>query len=95
MLTPESITPGAEKKMVGSVFICEAESLESVRKLMENDVYYTSGVVSPVSRETLRAFTLIKPLVVGQREAGHITLSSCHCQPPYTCLNVMSLESLA
>ena len=52
MLTPDSIVPGAEKKMVGSVFICEAESLESVRNLMENDVYYTSGVVSPVSRET-------------------------------------------
>ncbi|KAM5545056.1 hypothetical protein V8D89_001167 [Ganoderma adspersum] len=44
MLTPESIVPGAEKKMVGSIFICEAESLESVRNLMENDVYYTSGV---------------------------------------------------
>ena len=32
--------------MVGSMFICEAESLEEVRKVMENDVYYTSGVVS-------------------------------------------------
>ena len=47
MLTPESIaTPTADKKMVGSVFICEAEKLESVRELMESDVYYTSGVVS-------------------------------------------------
>nr|VWO99809.1 Uncharacterized protein [Ganoderma boninense] len=44
MLTPESIVPGAEKKMVGSVFVCEAESLEAVRNLMENDVYYTNGV---------------------------------------------------
>ena len=47
MLTPGSIaSPTAEKKMVGSVFICEAESVEAVRRLMENDVYYTSGVVS-------------------------------------------------
>ncbi|RDX47528.1 hypothetical protein OH76DRAFT_1354079 [Lentinus brumalis] len=45
MLTPESIaSPTAEKKMVGSVFICEAESLEEVRKVMQSDVYYTSGV---------------------------------------------------
>ncbi|KAI1784519.1 hypothetical protein LXA43DRAFT_901498 [Ganoderma leucocontextum] len=44
MLTPESIVPGVEKKMVGSIFICEADSLETVRNLMENDVYYTSGV---------------------------------------------------
>ena len=47
MLTPESIaSPTAEKKMVGSVFVCEAESLDTVKTLMENDVYYTSGVVS-------------------------------------------------
>ncbi|KAI0365945.1 hypothetical protein BV20DRAFT_1003324 [Pilatotrama ljubarskyi] len=45
MLTPESIQPPtAEKNMVGSVFICEAPSLEAVRELMESDVYYTSGV---------------------------------------------------
>ncbi|KAI0628379.1 hypothetical protein C8Q77DRAFT_1148102 [Trametes polyzona] len=45
MLTPESIASrAAEKKMVGSVFVCEAESLDAVRGLMESDVYYTSGV---------------------------------------------------
>ncbi|KAI9069350.1 hypothetical protein FKP32DRAFT_1559905 [Trametes sanguinea] len=45
MLTPESIeSPTAEKKMVGSVFICEAESLQHVRELFTRDVYYTSGV---------------------------------------------------
>ena len=49
MLTPESATlPATERKMVGSVFVCEAESLEEVRALMESDVYYTSGVVSCV-----------------------------------------------
>ena len=55
MLTPESIVPGAEKKMVGSVFVCEAESLEAVRNLMENDVYYTNGVVSPAPSRQLDA----------------------------------------
>lgn len=49
MLTPESIaSPTAEKKMIGSVFICEAESLEAVRELVEGDVYYTGAVVSIV-----------------------------------------------
>ncbi|KAI0657686.1 hypothetical protein C8Q70DRAFT_919127 [Cubamyces menziesii] len=45
MLTPESIeSPNADKKMIGSVFICEADSLADVRKLIETDVYYTDGV---------------------------------------------------
>ena len=66
MLTPESIVPGAEKKMVGSVFVCEAESLEAVRNLMENDVYYTNGVVSICSIMPARcASRLIRSFVVG------------------------------
>jgi len=32
--------------MVGSVFICEAESIEEVKKMVEGDIYFTSGVVS-------------------------------------------------
>ena len=60
MLTPESATlPAAERKMVGSVFVCEAESLEEVRALMESDVYYTSGVVSRVFRLCF-AFRLVR-----------------------------------
>ena len=47
LLTPESIaTPDAEKKLIGSTFICEAETLEDVKKAVEADIYYTSGVVS-------------------------------------------------
>lgn len=50
MLMPSSIASSdAEKKMVGSVFICEAESLDAVRELMESDVYHTAGVVSVFS----------------------------------------------
>ena len=46
MLSPESIT-GGDKKMVGSAFIIEAESLEHVEKTMKSDIYYTSGVWDP------------------------------------------------
>ena len=49
MLTPESIeTPNSEKKMIGSVLIMEAENMAAVRKAIEEDIYYTSGVVSDV-----------------------------------------------
>ncbi|KAJ7698617.1 hypothetical protein B0H17DRAFT_1196720 [Mycena rosella] len=46
LLTPESLT-GADKKMVGSILICEAENIEVVRKMIETDIYYTSGVWDP------------------------------------------------
>ncbi|RDB25246.1 hypothetical protein Hypma_008016 [Hypsizygus marmoreus] len=48
LLTPESIaTPTSDKKMVGSVFICEAQNIEEVKKMVESDVYYTAGVWDP------------------------------------------------
>jgi uncharacterized protein len=47
MLTPESVeTPFSEKKMTGSVLIMEADNIDAVRKAIEEDIYYTSGVVS-------------------------------------------------
>ena len=46
MLSPESIT-GGERKMVGSVMMFEADTLEEVEKIIKNDIYYTSGVVRP------------------------------------------------
>ena len=46
MLSPESVEPGGEVKMVGSVLVFEAETIEEVRKTVESDIYYTSGVVS-------------------------------------------------
>ncbi|TEB37487.1 hypothetical protein FA13DRAFT_1705674 [Coprinellus micaceus] len=46
--TPESIaSPDAPKKLIGSTFIYQAESLEEVKKLVESDVYYQSGVWDP------------------------------------------------
>lgn len=53
-ITPESIdVPAEDRKPVGSVFIIQAKSLDEVRKMMEEDIYYTSGVVSlPYARST-------------------------------------------
>jgi len=47
MLTPESLQPGAEKKMIGSVMIYEAENIEEVKALVLSDVYYTAKVWDP------------------------------------------------
>ncbi|KAJ2916318.1 hypothetical protein MD484_g4088, partial [Candolleomyces efflorescens] len=48
LMTPESIaTPDAPKKLIGSTFIFEAESLDEVKRLVEEDVYFKSGVWDP------------------------------------------------
>ncbi|KIK09333.1 hypothetical protein K443DRAFT_980 [Laccaria amethystina LaAM-08-1] len=45
LLTPESIaTPTADKKMVGSTFIFEAETIDEVKALIQSDIYSTAGV---------------------------------------------------
>lgn len=50
LLTPESIaSPTAEKKTVGSLFVCEAENLEAVKEMIETDVYYRNNVVSSLN----------------------------------------------
>ncbi|KAK7018201.1 YCII domain-containing protein [Favolaschia claudopus] len=46
LLTPESLT-GDSKKMIGSMVIYEAETIEEVRRLVEADIYYTAGVWDP------------------------------------------------
>ena len=45
ILTPDSLT-GGEKKLVGSILIFEGETIEEIREMVTNDIYYTSGVVS-------------------------------------------------
>ena len=35
----------AEQKMVGSMLVMEAESLEKCLEILKSDIYYTSGVV--------------------------------------------------
>jgi uncharacterized protein len=44
LIAPETLE--AEKqKFIGSVLLVQAESLDAVRKIVEEDVYWTSGVV--------------------------------------------------
>jgi hypothetical protein len=45
LLAPELTGEKDRKKMTGSLVFYEAESIEEVRKLVESDIYYTSGVV--------------------------------------------------
>lgn len=47
LITPESQDAApADKKFVGSVLLYEADSIEEVRKLVEQDLYWTENVVS-------------------------------------------------
>ena len=47
MLTPNEAldSPGAERKMAGSLMIFEADSYAEVKALIEGDVYWTGNVV--------------------------------------------------
>lgn len=44
-MAPERTDESGRKKMIGSLVFYEAESIEEVRKMVESDIYYTSGVV--------------------------------------------------
>ncbi|KAF9520224.1 hypothetical protein BS47DRAFT_852902 [Hydnum rufescens UP504] len=46
LMTPESIT-GGDRKLIGSTFVVESTDIESVRKVFEADLYYTSNVWDP------------------------------------------------
>lgn len=46
LLSPELTDEKGRTKMIGSLMFFEAESIEEVRKIVESDIYYTSGVVS-------------------------------------------------
>lgn len=48
-LTPDSVLPGAEQKMNGSLLVAEASSMEDVKKIVEDDAYYINNVVSPLA----------------------------------------------
>lgn len=45
LLAPELTDESGRKKMIGSLMFYEAESIEEVRKIVDSDTYYTSGVV--------------------------------------------------
>jgi hypothetical protein len=44
-LAPELTDESGRKKMTGSLMFYEAECIEEVRKIVESDIYFTSGVV--------------------------------------------------
>jgi uncharacterized protein len=44
-LAPELMDESGRKKMAGSLMFYEGENIEEVRKVVESDIYYTSGVV--------------------------------------------------
>lgn len=44
-MTPESLDPGADQKLIGSVMFYEAVNIDEVKELVENDIYYKTGVV--------------------------------------------------
>jgi uncharacterized protein YciI len=47
LLSPEAMeTEGRGGKAVGSLLIVQAKTMEEARKMIESDLYYTSGVVS-------------------------------------------------
>jgi hypothetical protein len=48
ILTPESIESATSTpKMTGSMLIIQATNIEAVKKVVETDIYYTTGVWDP------------------------------------------------
>ena len=45
-MTPESLGPGADQKLIGSIMVFEAVTINEVREIIESDIYYKSNVVS-------------------------------------------------
>ncbi|KAJ6618002.1 hypothetical protein B0H10DRAFT_2031709 [Mycena sp. CBHHK59/15] len=60
LLTPESLL-SADKKMIGSMFIFEAENIDAVKKIVESDIYYTAGVWDP-ERIVILPFVAATPI---------------------------------
>lgn len=48
-LTRESVLPGAERQMNGSLLVLEASTIEEVERIVKSDVFYDNNVVSPLA----------------------------------------------
>jgi uncharacterized protein YciI len=47
LLSPDTmVMEGRRSNAIGSLFIVQAKTIEEARKVIESDLYYTSGVVS-------------------------------------------------
>lgn len=58
--------------MVGSLVVFEGSSVEEVKKLIEDDIYYTSGVVCP-ARLSMQILTSHDYFKVGSRTHNYPT----------------------
>lgn len=55
LLDPSSSETAPEKRLIGSFMVYEAENLEAVRRIVEEDIYYTAGVVSDLLSQVRNA----------------------------------------
>ncbi|CCL99222.1 uncharacterized protein FIBRA_01237 [Fibroporia radiculosa] len=45
MVAPDTVdAPLAEKKLIGSVLVCEADNIETVKKAVYSDIYYLENI---------------------------------------------------
>jgi hypothetical protein len=82
LLTPESIlpsTPAEDKRILGSGMIMEAASIEEVKKTIESDIYYTSGVVRSLCFLVVESAKAMD--IVGCRETCHPPYHACASWP--------------
>lgn len=47
LISPETYK-SEQKKMIGSMLVYQAENIEAVKQIVEQDIYYTSNVVCPI-----------------------------------------------
>ena len=69
-----------QKKLIGSAGVYEAASLEEVRKVIEEDIYWTAGVVCVSIYEKSNGLILE---AVGQREDCNPALVTCYASPSH------------
>lgn len=66
-MTPESVDPAVTyKSFVGSCMLFEAESIDIVRKLVEEDVYYKNDVVCVLSAALIN-IEILRYIISGTR----------------------------
>lgn len=80
----EPIKEGQGMKANGSALLCMADTEEDVRKLVESDIYYESGVwdTSKVGRTSRDLATLAWLLLRLEATAYRNTLLYRQCSPP-------------
>lgn len=71
----------ANKKLIGSMMVYEAESIEVIKKIVEEDVYYTGNVVCMICPVTLSGMLIL--CVVGQGEVGYPALGRSTPNPTH------------